>query len=120
MNNSKEEFIKYFEELLKFAKENNYPEMNEDSKKFWDALLISEEKEKPAFTDNGKLILSFLKENSDIENWKSKDIAEGLGIASRSVAGTMRKLVSDGYVEKIGKDPYIYRITEKGYNIEFN
>jgi predicted transcriptional regulator len=29
----------------------------------------------------------------------------------------MRKLVSDGYVEKIGADPVMYLITEKGKNI---
>jgi predicted transcriptional regulator len=31
----------------------------------------------------------------------------------------MRKLVTDGYVEKVGKDPVIYPITEKGYQVKF-
>jgi DNA-binding PadR family transcriptional regulator len=32
----------------------------------------------------------------------------------------MRKLANDGFVEKLGKDPVIYTLTEKGknYNIE--
>jgi DNA-binding PadR family transcriptional regulator len=29
----------------------------------------------------------------------------------------MRKLVTDGFVEKIGQDPVYYSITEKGKNI---
>jgi predicted transcriptional regulator len=48
--------------------------------------------------------------------WKSKDIAEQLGLASRSVSGTMRKLVNDGFCDKIGKDPIVYTLTEKGKN----
>ena len=30
----------------------------------------------------------------------------------------MRKLVTDGYIEKVGKDPVVYMITEKGKTIE--
>ena len=30
----------------------------------------------------------------------------------------MRKLVTDGYVEKVGQDPVIYKLTEKGQEIE--
>jgi large conductance mechanosensitive channel protein len=48
---------------------------------------------------------------------KAKEIAEGMFISSRAVSGSMRKLVSDGYVEKIGADPVMYLITEKGKNI---
>ena len=32
----------------------------------------------------------------------------------------MRKLVTDGFVEKIGQDPVMYSLTEKGKNIEIN
>ena len=49
---------------------------------------------------------------------KARDIAEGLFISSKTVAGAMRKLVSDGFVEKIGDSPSIYEITEKGKTIE--
>ena len=31
----------------------------------------------------------------------------------------MRKLVMDEYVEKVGKDPVVYTITEKGKNVIF-
>ena len=51
--------------------------------------------------------------------YKARDIAEGMFVASKSVSGAMRKLVTDGYVEKIGKDPVVYTITEKGLNVKF-
>ena len=46
------------------------------------------------------------------------EIAEGLFISSRAVSGAMRKLVTDGFVEKVGQDPVMYALTEKGRNIE--
>jgi predicted transcriptional regulator len=49
---------------------------------------------------------------------RAKDIAEGLFINSRAVSGAMRKLVTDGFVEKLGENPVIYSITEKGKNIK--
>ena len=70
------------------------------------------------FTDNGKLILKYLQDNVQETMWKARDVAEGLFISSRAVSGAMRKLVSDGYVEKMGQDPVIYSLTEKGKNIK--
>lgn len=49
---------------------------------------------------------------------KSKEIAENLLISSRAVSGSMRKLVSDGFVEKVSQNPIVYTLTEKGKNIE--
>ena len=49
---------------------------------------------------------------------KARDIAEGLFISSRAVSGAMRKLVTDGFVEKVGQDPVIYSITDNGKNID--
>ena len=51
--------------------------------------------------------------------YKAREIAEGIGVLSKAVSGAMRKLVTDGYVEKVGKDPVIYTITEKGYQVKF-
>ena len=97
------------------------PEMNEEVQEYWDALRFKEEKEKPMFTDNGKLIMEYLKSlPDDVSAMKSKDIAEALVVSSRTVSGSMRKLVSDGFVEKIGDSPVLYKITEKGKNIEIN
>ena len=43
----------------------------------WEAFCNEQEKEKPLFTDNGKLMIQFLKDHQDVPMWKAKDIAEG-------------------------------------------
>jgi DNA-binding MarR family transcriptional regulator len=116
----KQEFIKYVNNVLTYIGEVNAPlePMNEDAKLYWDAFCgLDETGEKPLFTDNGKLILKFLQEHPETPLWKARDIAEGLFISSRAVSGAMRKLVTDGFVEKVGQDPVIYSITEIGKNI---
>ena len=50
---------------------------------------------------------------------KAKDIADAMEISSKTVSGAMRKLVTDGYVEKTGKNPVIYNITLKGKEVIF-
>lgn len=113
----KQEFIKYVNDLIDATSEFPIP-MSEDAKLYWDAFCgVGEDGEKPLFTDNGKLILKFMQDNQEIPMWKARDIAEGLFISSRAVSGAMRKLVTDGFVEKVGQDPVIYSITENGKNI---
>jgi Mn-dependent DtxR family transcriptional regulator len=115
----KQVFIDFINELMNAAKcDWNSDAVPEDARVYWEALCNKEEKEKPMFTDNGKLILQYLQDNADTASWKSRDIAEGLFISSRTVSGAIRKLVTDGFVEKLGQDPVIYAITEKGKNIE--
>lgn len=113
----KTEFIKYVESLIEAT--NIYPiDVSEDADAYWTAFKTTEETEKPQFTDNGKLVLQYMRDNLSTTMWKAKDIGEGLFISSRTVSGAMRKLVSDGFVEKIGQDPTIYSLTENGKNIE--
>lgn len=67
-------------------------------------------------TDKGYNILLGLKEVND---WiTAKALGERLDISGKSVSGTMRKLVTDGYAEKMAGNPASYRITEKGLNYE--
>ena len=109
----KQEFIKFVEMAI-----DAYPqEMNEEARIYWEAFKGKEEVDKPLFTDNGKLILRYLQDNLTTEMWKARDIAEGLFVSSRTVGGAMRKLCTDGYVEKIGQDPVVYALTEKGKEI---
>ena len=55
-------------------------------------------------------------DNKDKYNnvFKAKDVAEIMFCSSRSVSGSMRKLVTDGFVDKAGTDPTVYSLTEKG------
>jgi DNA-binding MarR family transcriptional regulator len=110
----KQEFIEFVKDYMAECKD----EMSENVRLYWEAFCNTQENEKPAFTDNGKLILKFLQDNQQTAMWKAKDIGEGLFISSRMVSGAMRKLVTDGYVEKVGENPVIYSLTENGKNIE--
>ena len=112
----KEKFVKAVQEAL-FDKVD-LTEMDPDVVAYWEAFKGKEEVDKPMFTDNGKIILKYLQDNPDITSAKAKDIGEGLFISSRAVSGAIRKLVNDGFVEKIGQDPVLYSITEKGKTIE--
>ena len=105
----KQDFISYVESNF------NVNPMPENLNDYWTKFKgMTNSDDKPLFTENGKNILTFLQQNVDTKTWKAKDIAEGMFIASRTVSGAIRKLVSDGYVEKVGQDPVIYSITEKG------
>ena len=109
----KQEFIKFVEMAI-----DAYPqEMNEEARVYWESFKGKEEVDQTLFTDNGKLILRYLQDNLTTEMWKARDIAEGLFVSSRTVGGAMRKLCTDGYVEKIGQDPVVYALTEKGKEI---
>ena len=110
----KQEFIEYDKERV------DWTDASENVKIYWEAFISKEEKEKPMFTDNGKLILQFLRDNPDTTTWKARDIAEGLFITSRTVSGAIRKLCTDGFVEKVSQDPVIYTITELGKTVEIN
>ena len=115
----KQIFIDFIETVMDAANIDwDSDDVPEDAKVYWEALCNKEEKEKPLFTDNGKLILQYLKDHLETTNWKARDIAEGLFISSRTVSGAIRKLVTDGFVEKLGQDPVVYSITEQGKNIE--
>ena len=93
-------------------------ELDPDIVSYWNALKGTNEEEKPVFTDNGKLVMKYLQELSNDTPIKAKEIAEGMFVSSRTVSGSMRKLVSDGFVEKVGQDPVMYALTEKGKNIK--
>jgi len=111
----KEIFLKMVEELVIEATAAGKV-LDADALVYLEALKTSKEKDKPKFTDNGKLIMSFMKENFEPVNnlFKAKDIAEGIFVSSRSVSGSIRKLVTDEYVEKIGQDPIVYSLTTLG------
>lgn len=114
----KSEFIKYVEELIKMTNEFSI-EMNEEAKSYWEALKGGKDNDKPTFTENGKLIIKYLQELPEgTPMMKAKEIAEGMFMSSRAVSGAMRKLVTDGFVEKIGQDPVMYSLTNTGRNIK--
>lgn len=95
--------------------------LSSDALDFWNGLNATGDSERPTFTENGKLVLGYMQANKDTYNnlFKAKDIGEGLGISSRTASGAARKLVTDGYIEKVGKDPVVYSLTQKGIETIF-
>ena len=89
---------------------------------FWNDFKNNKVKNSGAMTENGKKLLSWMQENVDnmTNLFTSKEAAEALFTSGRSIAGSMRKLVSDGYVEKTDKDPVQYSLTEAGKNYRFD
>lgn len=112
----KSKFIEAIEDA--FFSKIDINELDPDVVSYWNALKGGKDEEKPTFTDNGRLIMKYLQELPvDAPMMKAKEIAEGMFVSSRAVSGAMRKLVADGFVEKVGQDPVMYILTEKGRNI---
>lgn len=113
---SKKVFIEQIERLI-----SEGLELDEEAKAFFEDFK-SAEKDKPELTEKGSLILSYMKDNIELFNniFKSKDIADGIEINGRSVSGSMKKLMIDGFVDKIGTNPVCYAVTEKGKEYKFN
>ena len=110
----KKEFLDFVNALIAAAPDVAEELMTENVKAYMDALT-DKKNEKPEVTDHGKLILKYL-QDAQPGIYKAKDIAEGLYVSSRNVSGAIRKLVTDGFVEKVGESPVLYTITEKGKN----
>ena len=120
----KEAFINEIQTLMEQAlscQEMPFEGLTSDALDFWNGLNVTGDSEKPAFTENGRLVLEYIQKNKDTYNnlFKAKDIGEGLGISSRTASGAMRKLVTDLYLEKVGTNPTIYSLTQKGTEVRF-
>ena len=96
-------------------------EMPEDVYLYWETFQDEVErrsvqaKEKQMFTPTGEKIFTYLQENYSIEDkWDSAEIAKGLGLTAKNVSGSLRRLVTDGYVKKVCKDPVMYSLTQLG------
>ena len=112
---------KFLDEVLALTGDMPQNVFSEDALDYWNGLNATGDKEKPAFTENGKLVLKYIQDNKDTYNnlFKAKDIGEGIGISSRTASGAMRKLVTDGYIEKVGENPVVYSLTQKGAEATF-
>lgn len=110
----KEEFIKLVDELFK----SNHDEVTKvalDYFEWFKSAPESKSKAKTELSDKAKAILEYMQTNKDINLFKAKSIADEIGLNSRAVSGSMRKLISDGYVYKVsdeGVSPAIYSLKE--------
>ena len=122
----KERFIEFVNEIMDAAMVNAWDDATKEAWKdafdFFEDLKNNKVKNSGAMTENGKKLLSWMQENVDTMNnlFTSNEAAEALFTSGRSIAGSMRKLKNDGYVEKTGKDPVRYSLTEAGKNYQFD
>ena len=114
----KQEFIDFLNALMAAAPEVANEKMTDSVKAYIDTLVTSKS-DKPEITDNGKIILDYM-QKSNLPMFKARDVADGLFISSRAVSGSLRKLVTDGFCEKVGTDPVVYTLTEKGKNYKID
>lgn len=124
---NKEMFIQEVEELLADRCQTFGTDgLSEGARAYFEQLKATLEKEKAPFTENGARILIWMQENYEHYNnvLKAKEIAEGMfvingvPITSRGVSGAIRKLITDGYVEKIAGTPVCYSLTDIGKVVE--
>ena len=111
----KERFISFINSVTHNGED--FPD--DELKAYWAAFqeTNSSSKDKEVITSNGLMILTYMQDNSDKNPmFKARDIAEDIQMPSRSISGSLRKLVTDGFVEKMGGSPTIYYLTEKGKN----
>ena len=108
------EFLNFVNKLMEANPELTEQLMTKNISNY--LTMFANETVKPELTENGKAILSYLQENLIDKPFKSADVAQGMGISARGISGSLRKLVSDGFCNKTGKDPIVYELTEKGRN----
>lgn len=81
--------------------------------------FFKEKKTSQKITENGRKILDIMKEKEEsyLNIFTSKNIGELLFMSPRSVSGSMKKLITDGYVEKQNSNPITYSLTNLGREI---
>lgn len=108
------------QEFIDFIKSQNLNMENasQGAQDYWTALTTAAaETEKPALTDKGAEVLKYIR-TMDATMFKARDVAEGMGMAARSVSGTLTKLKNDSFLERLSESPAIYSLTEKGKTFE--
>lgn len=111
--NKYKQFLDYFDWLVENCKQPVV--MPDEVQDVYNMLQEQQAMEKPMFTESGLSILEYL-QTCDAKSLKARDIADGMVISSRQVSGAIRKLVTDGFVDKMGSSPVIYSLTTKGKN----
>lgn len=109
---NKEKFIEDVENVIEQLSEQGLEYFNQ----------LKEEKAKSEFTEKGQKILIYMQNNYKKYNniFKAKVIGEGLFMSGRSVSGSIRKLITDGYIAKNTGNPVTYSLTDLGKEYKFD
>lgn len=96
----------------KFIEEVSAIQLSEEAQAYFEIIKNIKEKEKIVITETGAKIVSVMREIN--EPVTTKVIAEILEMGGRAVSGASRKLITEGFIEKVKNDPVTYALTEKG------
>lgn len=118
---------KFIQNINGFINRNKESFMEQCGSDFEDVMSyfadIQKSKGSVGITEQGKKVLRFMQEQCVAMNndFTSSAIAQGLFTSGRSIAGSTRKLITDGYVEKTTaeNDKVHYHLTEFGKNLTF-
>lgn len=109
------EFLQELEDFKKY--------FSPEALAFYEDLVINQDQlSKTVITENGAKILNIMNENLDKYSniFSSKQLGELLFMSPRSVSGSMKKLINDGYVEKKGGSPVCYGLTDLGKDFQID
>lgn len=106
--------VEFLQEIDNF-KENLSPEAQDFLEDLKNQNTINK-----MFTENGIKILKCMKENAEtyLNIFSSKQLGELLFMTPRSVSGSIRKLIIEGYITKSGANPVMYSLTDLGKELE--
>lgn len=106
---------KFIDEIENILKESHYEILSDEALAYFEELK-SGKASVGGMTDTGLKILLWLQQNTSVgqEYFSAKAIGEGLFITSRGVSGATRKLITDGFLVKEGKNPVTYALTTQG------
>lgn len=115
-------FIETVEKLFEMVKYNEGKTIDfsipEEALDFFEDYKKAKSESSQPFTEKGIIVMEALYK---VDDWiTATALGEMIGRNGRSVSGTMKKLIEDGYVEKREGKPASYRITEFGKEIEWN
>lgn len=89
--------------------------LSESAIEFLNELLEKNSTEN-ILTETGRKILISMYTNKEtyLNTFSSKQLGELLFMSARSISGSIRKLVTEQYVEKAGTNPVTYKLTKNG------
>lgn len=110
---NREKFIDEMTTILTAKGGDSSEMLSEGALAYWNEL-VGGKASMGGMTESGEKVLTWMLENEKAHSnmFSAKTIGEGLFTSSRMVSGAMRKLVTDGYVEKTGQNPVSYSLTD--------
>lgn len=121
-NKAKELFIFEIDNLIKATVESQEIDFDGLSEEAYEYFIYMKDSlhKKPEITEKGIQVLDGMREMCEEAgqdaSFSAKEIGDCIGVSGRAIAGSTRKLIELGLVEKCGENPIKYKLTIKGMN----